>query len=59
MNIISTKLIKKLGILPYIEHHQKYGAAGPNTTISKGAYLALPLCFGSITVTKPAIVLSN
>ena len=59
MNIISTKLVKRLGVPPDIEHKKKYGTAGPRNTTSQGAYLALPLRFGSIAVTAPAVVLPN
>ena len=59
MNIISTKLVKRLGVPPDIEHKKEYGTAGPHNTTSQGAYLVLPLRFGSIAVTAPAVVLPN
>ena len=59
MNIISTKLVKRLGVPPDIEHKKEYGTAGPHNTTLQGAYLALPLRFGSIAVTAPAVVLPN
>ena len=37
-NIISTKLVKKLGLLPDIAHKQVFGTAGPASLISLGAY---------------------
>ena len=58
-NIISTRLVKRLGIPPDVKHCKEYGTAGPHSTKSQGAYSALPLCFGSIAVTAPAIVLPN
>ena len=59
MNIISTKLVKRLGVPPDIKHKKEYGTAGPHNTTSQGAYSALPLRFGSIAVTAPAVVLPN
>ena len=59
MNIISTKLVKRKGVPPDIEHKKEYGTAGPHNTTLQGAYLALPLRFGSIAVTAPAVVLPN
>ena len=59
MNIISTKIVKRLGVPPDIEHKKEYGTAGPHNTTLQGAYLVLPLRFGSIAVTAPAVVLPN
>ena len=36
-NIVSTKLVKRLGIAPDIDHKQEYGTAGSHTTTSLGA----------------------
>ena len=58
-NIISTKLVNQLKLLPDIDHSQSYGTAGLSTTTSLGAYSALLLRFGSIQVAAPAIVLPN
>ena len=59
INIVSTKLVKRLGIAPDIAHHKEYGTAGPHSTMSEGAYSALPLQIGSLAVTAPAVVLPN
>ena len=59
MNIISTKLVKRLNLPPDIAHKKEYGTAGPYNIISQGAYLVLPLRFGSIAVTASAVVLPN
>ena len=40
INIIYTKLVKRLGVPPDIEHKKEYGTAGPHNTTSQGAYLA-------------------
>ena len=43
INIVSTRLVKKLGLAPDVAHCQTYGTAGPETTTLLGAYSALPL----------------
>ena len=48
-NIIFTKLVKKLGLLPDIAHKQVFGTASLASTISLGAYSALPLHFWEVT----------
>ena len=58
-NTILTKLVKKLGLMPDNAHKLVFGTAGPASTISLGAYGALPLCFGSLQVSAPAIILEN
>ena len=59
MNITSTKLVKRLGVPPDIEHKKEYSTAGPHNTTSQGAYLALLLRFSSIAVANPDVVLPN
>ena len=59
MNIISTKLAKRLGVPPDIEHKKEYGTAGPHNTILQVAHLVFHLRFCSIAVTAPAVVLLN
>ena len=58
-NIVSTKLMKKLRLVPDIVHSQSYGMAGPEKTTSLGAYYALPLRFGNIQMSALVIVLPN
>ncbi|KAJ9071630.1 DNA damage-inducible protein 1 [Entomophthora muscae] len=59
INIVSSKLVRQMGLAPDIDHKKSYGTAGLDCTISQGAYSALPLCFGSLAVSVPAIVLPN
>ncbi|KAJ9049428.1 hypothetical protein DSO57_1024556 [Entomophthora muscae] len=58
-NIISSQLVKKLKLAPDLAYHEQFDTAGPQTTISRGAYSSLPLCFGKLMVTAPAIALEN
>ncbi|KAJ9082848.1 DNA damage-inducible protein 1 [Entomophthora muscae] len=59
INIVSTCLIKRLGLAPEIDHQKQYGTAGLTVTTAQGEYSALPLRFGSLAVLAPAIVLPN
>ncbi|KAJ9087280.1 DNA damage-inducible protein 1 [Entomophthora muscae] len=59
INIISTCLVKSLGLAPDIDHWKQYGTAGLTVTTAQGAYSTLPLRFGSLAVLAPAIVLPN
>ncbi|KAJ9066139.1 DNA damage-inducible protein 1 [Entomophthora muscae] len=59
INIVSTRLVKRLGLAPDIGHWKQYGTAGLTVTTAQGAYSALPLRFGSLAVLAPAIVLPN
>ncbi|KAJ9082554.1 hypothetical protein DSO57_1003326 [Entomophthora muscae] len=59
INIVSTCLVKRLGLAPDIDHRKQYGTAGLTTTTAQGAYRALTLRFGSLVVLAPAIVLPN
>jgi dUTPase len=58
-NIILSKLVKKLGLQPDIDHQQNYGTAGTETVQSLGAYSALPMKFGKLFLSAPAVVLPN
>ncbi|KAJ9077857.1 DNA damage-inducible protein 1 [Entomophthora muscae] len=59
INIVSTCLVKRLGLAPYIDHWRQYGTSGLTVTTAQGAYSALPLLFGSLAVLAPAIFLPN
>ncbi|KAJ9052893.1 hypothetical protein DSO57_1029513 [Entomophthora muscae] len=58
-NIVSTRLVKKLKLAPNLDYNEEFGTAGPDKTKALGAYSSLPLCFGKLVVTAPAIVLCN
>ncbi|KAJ9068287.1 DNA damage-inducible protein 1 [Entomophthora muscae] len=59
INIVSSKLLQQMGLAPDIDHKKSYGTAGLDCTIAQGAYSRLPLQFGSLVVSAPAIVLPN
>ncbi|KAJ9065989.1 DNA damage-inducible protein 1 [Entomophthora muscae] len=59
INTASSKLVWQMGLAPYIDHKKSYGTAGLDCTTTQGAYSALPLRFGSLAVSAPAIVLPN
>ncbi|KAJ9067051.1 DNA damage-inducible protein 1 [Entomophthora muscae] len=59
INIVSSKLVRQMGLAPDIDHKKQYGTAGLECTTAQGVYSALPLCFGSLAVSAPAIVLPN
>ncbi|KAJ9088159.1 hypothetical protein DSO57_1025899 [Entomophthora muscae] len=59
INIVSTFLVKCLGLAPDIDHKKQYGTAWLTVTTAQGAYSALTLCFGSLAVLSPAIVFPN
>ncbi|KAJ9064072.1 DNA damage-inducible protein 1 [Entomophthora muscae] len=59
INIVSMCLIKRLGLAPDIDHRKQYDTAGLTVTTAQGAYSTLPLCFGSLALLAPAIVLPN
>ena len=44
---------------PDVSHNVTYGTAGPSSTQSLGAYSALPIWFGKLVLTAPAVVLEN
>ena len=58
-NIVLSKFVKKLGLQPDLIHEEIYGTAGPHSTKSTGAYSSLPIKFGSLITTAPAVVLEN
>ncbi|KAJ9064488.1 hypothetical protein DSO57_1030110 [Entomophthora muscae] len=58
-NIVSTRLVKKLKLAPDLDYNEEFGTAGPDKTKALGAYSSLPLFFGKLMVTAPAIVLRN
>ncbi|KAJ9052726.1 hypothetical protein DSO57_1031353 [Entomophthora muscae] len=59
INIISTRLVQKLGLAPDIAHNRVYSTASLDTTTSEGAYSMIPMQFGSIVVSSPAVVLPS
>ncbi|KAJ9059353.1 DNA damage-inducible protein 1 [Entomophthora muscae] len=56
VNIVPITLVKQLKIAPDVDYCKQYGNAGPTPTVSQGMYSVLPLQFGSLTVSSPAIV---
>ncbi|KAJ9084122.1 hypothetical protein DSO57_1027594 [Entomophthora muscae] len=59
INIVSSKLVRQMGLAPDIDHKKQYGTAGLDCTAAQGVYSALPLRFGSLAVSALAIVLPN
>ncbi|KAJ9063215.1 hypothetical protein DSO57_1002513 [Entomophthora muscae] len=59
INIVSSKLVQQMRLAPDIDHKKKYGTAGLDCTTAQGVYSMLPLRFGSLAVSAPAIVLPN
>ncbi|KAJ9055085.1 hypothetical protein DSO57_1007840 [Entomophthora muscae] len=59
VNIVSSKLVQQMELAPDIDHKKSYGTDGLDCTTAQGAYSALPLRFGSLAVSAPAIVLPN
>ena len=59
VNVVYSKLMKKLKLAPELTYNQSYETAGLSTTWAIGAYLALPLCFGKLLLSSPAVVLEN
>ena len=59
VNVISSRLARKIKMAPDLDHAVVYGTAGTASTKSIGAYLALPLRFGKLVLTAPAVVLEN
>ena len=58
-NIVSSRLVKRLKLAPDLDYQEEFGTAGPATTKAMGAFTSLPLRFGKLIVTAPAIVLNN
>ena len=59
VNVISSRLARKIKMAPDVDHSVVYGTAGMASTRLVGAYLALPLWFGKLVLTAPAVVLEN
>ena len=58
-NIVTTKFLSCLELPPDLIHLKQYGTGGEHGTTSQGAYSAIPLQFGKIVVSFPAVVLPN
>ncbi|KAJ9085342.1 DNA damage-inducible protein 1 [Entomophthora muscae] len=59
INIVSSKLVRQMGLTLDIDHKKQYGTAGLDCITTQGAYSTLPLRFGSLAVSAPDIVLPN
>ena len=59
VNVVSSKLMRRLRLAPDLNYDQVYGTAGLASTRAMGAYSALPMRFGKLLVTAPAVVLEN
>ncbi|KAJ9080132.1 DNA damage-inducible protein 1 [Entomophthora muscae] len=59
VNIVSSKLMKKLKLAPNLNYHQSSGTASLSMTYTIGVYSALPMCFGKLLLAVPAVVLEN
>ncbi|KAJ9073245.1 DNA damage-inducible protein 1 [Entomophthora muscae] len=59
INIVSSQLMRQMGLAPDIDHKKQCGTAGLDCTTAQGAYDTLPLHFGSLAVSPSAIVLPN
>ncbi|KAJ9066762.1 DNA damage-inducible protein 1 [Entomophthora muscae] len=58
-NIISSRLVKRLGFLTDILYAESFFTAGVESIKSNGAYSSVPLRFGELVVTYPAVVLES
>ncbi|KAJ9071981.1 hypothetical protein DSO57_1031859 [Entomophthora muscae] len=58
-NIVSFRLVKKLKVVPDLDYQEVFGTVSPLTTKAMDAYSSLPLWFGKLIVTAPAIILEN
>ncbi|KAJ9058417.1 hypothetical protein DSO57_1012445 [Entomophthora muscae] len=58
-NIISSHLVRSLGFLPDISYTESFFTAGVESIKSNGAYSSVPLRFGELVVTYPAVVLES
>ncbi|KAJ9061129.1 hypothetical protein DSO57_1023569 [Entomophthora muscae] len=56
-NIISSRLLRRLGFLPDISYSESFFTAGVESIKSNGAYSSVSLRFGELVVTYPAVVL--
>ncbi|KAJ9074605.1 DNA damage-inducible protein 1 [Entomophthora muscae] len=59
INIVSSNIVQQMGLAPDIDHKKQYSTAELDCTTAQGVYSALPLRFGSLAVSAPAIVLPN
>lgn len=59
VNFVLSWLVHKITIAPDLNHAVVYGTTGTDSTKSSGAYLALPLRFGKLVLTAPAVVIEN
>jgi len=59
VNVVSSKLIKKLKLAPDLSYTQSYGTAGMAQTQAIDAYPALPMRFGKLLIASPAFVLEK
>ncbi|KAJ9059915.1 hypothetical protein DSO57_1036545 [Entomophthora muscae] len=58
-NITSLYLVRRLGFLPDISYAESFFTAGVESIKSNGAYSSVPLRFGELVVTYPAVVLES
>ena len=59
VNVVLSKLMKKLKLAPDLNYNQIYGTAGLTSTKAIGAYSALPMRFGKMLIAATAVVLEN
>ncbi|KAJ9052371.1 hypothetical protein DSO57_1034955 [Entomophthora muscae] len=58
-NIISSRLVRRLGFLPDISCAESFFKAGVESIKSNDAYYSVPLRFGKLVATYPAVVLES
>ena len=51
--------MKRLKLLPDLPYEREYGTAGKEVVKSIGAYSNLPMRFGTLQISAPAVVLDN
>ncbi|KAJ9065114.1 hypothetical protein DSO57_1023214 [Entomophthora muscae] len=59
VNVVSSKLMKKLKLVPDLNYTQLYGTVGMAQAQAIGAYSALSMRFGKLLIASPAAVLEN
>ncbi|KAJ9053798.1 DNA damage-inducible protein 1 [Entomophthora muscae] len=59
IKIISSHLVRRLGFLPDISYADSFFTAGVESIKYNGAYSSVPLRFGELVVTYPAVVLES
>ncbi|KAJ9055939.1 hypothetical protein DSO57_1038159 [Entomophthora muscae] len=59
INIISSRLVKRLGFLPDILYAESFFTAGVESIKSNGSYSSVPLKFGELVVTYPSVKLES